>query len=226
MAKSAKKAKAPALATTGGVPWRAPPSLMTLEEMLQRDAETGRNKVFLMYGSGNPRGPAVARILRDEGGFVVYDSSNPPAGPVRRFSWGVDVRDNLSEMSAADQVRLLQDPNVLEFVDQELSLIRSADCGVLVLPAGDCEHIKAGMIVALGKPLFILLNDGPLPEIPGHSLSRHLPCSVCGNMFYCKVEVDRQGIRPRAMYAAADESGGGVCEDLRDLARQISWMRD
>ena len=128
---------------------------------------TEKLKVYTASSWRNPVYPEVVRSIK-EAGFSVYDFQNPwDKGAA--FNWNqVDASwTGGSDMavSADSFVAGIQHPIAKRGFSSDLSGMKWANVGVLILPCGKSAHMEGGWFVGAGKPLHILLEDPLRPEL-------------------------------------------------------------
>jgi nucleoside 2-deoxyribosyltransferase len=113
-------------------------------------------KVIYLIGSlKNKKIPLIAKQLREELGFEVFDDWFSP-GPEADDFW----RDYEKTRGSTHKQALSNyaGRHIYEFDKHHIDC---ADIGVLIMPAGKSGHLELGYMIGQGKPCFILFEEEP-----------------------------------------------------------------
>ena len=119
-------------------------------------------KLYVASSWRNLRQPKIVAALR-EAGHEVYDFRHPKAGD-DGFHWS-EVDGGWRQWTPARFRTALQHPIAQAGFTSDFSAMKWADAGVLLLPCGRSAHLEAGYFVGAGKPLLILAEELPEPEL-------------------------------------------------------------
>jgi hypothetical protein len=113
-------------------------------------------KVIYLIGSlKNPKIPLIAKQIREEIGFEVFDDWFSP-GPEADDFWRAYEKTRGSTYKQA--LKNYAGKHVFEF---DSFHVERGDIGVLCMPAGKSAHIELGIILGQGKPGFVLFEEEP-----------------------------------------------------------------
>lgn len=116
-------------------------------------------KIYVASSWRNLAQPDVVARLRKEG-HKVYDFRDPKFG----FSWS-DIDPNWKYWPKDKYVESLDHHLAVKGFGQDLEYMQWADICVLVLPCGKSAHTEAGWFAGKGKPVLVLLDEAPEPEL-------------------------------------------------------------
>lgn len=143
---------------------------------------TVRN-IYLASSWRNEEQPFILAELR-EAGHSVYDFRNPAPGNTG-FHWSeIDPRYDL--WGGSKYREALDHPLAEEGFLIDFNAMRDADVCVLLLPCGRSAHLEAGWFVGADKPLLILLDDSPVPE-----LMYKMATAICTSLSRVLAELQR-----------------------------------
>jgi nucleoside 2-deoxyribosyltransferase len=103
--------------------------------------------------------PMVVKALREHG-FDVYDFRDPDS----HFKWA-DIDPNWVGWGRSEYIEALEHPLAHRGFESDMAALERCDVCLLVLPCGRSAHIEAGWAVGAGKPVIILLDKEPEPEL-------------------------------------------------------------
>jgi nucleoside 2-deoxyribosyltransferase len=113
-------------------------------------------KVIYLIGSlKNEKIPYIAKRIRDELGFEVFDDWFSP-GPEADDFWR-----NFEKVRGSTYKQALKNYAGKHIYEFDKFHIDRGDIGVLVMPAGKSGHMELGYLVGRGKPCFILFEEEP-----------------------------------------------------------------
>jgi len=119
-----------------------------------RIGEVSALKIYLIGSLRNPEVPKIGNELRAEG-YIIYDDWFA-AGEFADDAWRDYERGRGHTLPEA--LKGLAAEHMFNF---DLALIKEAQVGVLVLPAGRSGHIELGYMAGEGKGTFVLLEGDP-----------------------------------------------------------------
>lgn len=109
--------------------------------------------VYLIGSLRNAIVPEIAATLREKG-FDAFDDWHA-AGPEADDEWQkYEHKRGRSYQEALDSY------HAYHVFDFDKHHIDRSDMGLLVLPAGKSGHLELGYLIGVGKPGFILLEEG------------------------------------------------------------------
>ena len=113
-------------------------------------------KVIYLIGSlKNQKIPVIAKQLRDELGFEVFDDWFSP-GPEADDFWRNYEKTRGSTYKQA--LNNYAGKHIFEFDDYH---VERADIGVMIMPAGKSGHLELGVMMGSGKPGFVYFEEEP-----------------------------------------------------------------
>ncbi len=118
-------------------------------------------RLYVASSWRNQRQPEVVEALRAE--HEVYDFRNPSPGD-KGFAWS-EIDPDWATWSASRYMLALAHPVARAGFVVDAAAMEHAEACVLVLPCGRSAHLEAGWFVGRGRPLYILLDDPPTPEL-------------------------------------------------------------
>lgn len=119
-------------------------------------------KIYVASSWRNTQQPAVVAALRGAG-HEVYDFRNPAPGD-HGFHWS-EVDGGYKTWTPAAYRTALHHAVSEHGFRADFEAMKWADACVLLLPCGRSAHLEAGWFAGAGKPLFILLDEKPEPEL-------------------------------------------------------------
>jgi hypothetical protein len=109
-------------------------------------------KIYLIGSLRNPRVPEVSAQLREDGHDVFDDWY--AAGPEADDYW--QKYEIARGHTYSEALKGFAANHVYHFDKHHLD---TADCAVLLLPAGKSGHLELGYIIGTGKPGYIVLDE-------------------------------------------------------------------
>ncbi len=122
-------------------------------------------KIYVASSWRNERQPEAVERLRKEG-HEVYDFRHPHMGPGQGsvgFHWS-DIDPDWMVWSPKLFRSALNHQVAVDGFTSDLTGMKWADTGVLVMPCGRSAHLELGWLAGAGKRTVILLADGE-PEL-------------------------------------------------------------
>ena len=113
--------------------------------------------IYVASSWRNEGHPRVVALLRDAG-HEVYDFRNPRPGE-HGFAWG-EIDPDWQSWEFRRFRECLDHPIAVGGFAADMTALRSAAAGVLVLPCGRSAHIEAGWMIGAGKPVAIYSHAG------------------------------------------------------------------
>ena len=117
--------------------------------------------IYVASSWRNPRQQEIVEKLREDG-HQVYDYKNPE--PPTTFHWS-EIEDNYRGWSAENFRKALKSPLAHCGFNSDMDAMQKAEALILYLPCGRSAHLEAGWAAGKGKPLCILLDEEPEPEL-------------------------------------------------------------
>ena len=112
-------------------------------------------QIYLIGSLRNKKIPHIAKKIREEIGFRVFDDWFSP-GPEADDFW----RDyeKVRGSSYKEALRNWAGRHVFEFDHHHID---ESEIGVLIMPAGKSGHLELGYMIGQGKPCFIYFDEEP-----------------------------------------------------------------
>ena len=129
--------------------------------------------IYIASSWRNAIQPSIVTVLRERG-YEVYDFRNPREGD-RGFHWS-EIDPNWQDWTPQEYIKALDHSLALIGFASDYRAMQKCDCCVLVMPCGRSAHLEAGWFVGMGKPLYILLDNGD-PELM-YSMADNLCVSI------------------------------------------------
>lgn len=110
--------------------------------------------IYIIGSLRNPNVPHLASFLRDHG-FPTFDDWHASGPTADECLWAYEKLRGRPYDAA---LKGYAAQNQFHFDKRH---IEEADIGVLMMPAGKSGHLELGVMIGMGKPVFILMDKEP-----------------------------------------------------------------